>query len=97
MSLSSQIKEYCNVKLRSIKVVFDQVEIMVDKDNLLKLIQFLKEYITSCSKWTYDKTYTKQRKTRKYKTIKKNNEKQRKPHRIYGTTWKKKQKNNEQQ
>ena len=43
MSLSSQIKEYCNVKFRSIKVVLDQVEITVDKDCLLKLIQFLKD------------------------------------------------------
>ena len=43
MSLSSHIKEYCNVKYRSIKVVLDQVEITVDKDNLLKLIQFLKD------------------------------------------------------
>ena len=43
MSLSSQIKEYCKVKYRSIKVVLDQVEITVEKDNLLKLIQFLKD------------------------------------------------------
>ena len=43
MSLSSQIKEYCKVKYSSIKVVLDQVEISVDKDNLLKLIQFLKD------------------------------------------------------
>ena len=43
MSLSSQIKEYCNVKYRSIKVALDQVEISVEKDNLLKLIQFLKD------------------------------------------------------
>ena len=43
MSLSSQIKEYCKVKYSSIKVVLDQVEISVEKDNLLKLIQFLKD------------------------------------------------------
>ena len=43
MSLSNQIKEYCKVKYSSIKVVLDQVEISVEKDNLLKLIQFLKE------------------------------------------------------
>ena len=43
MSLSSQIKEYCKVKYSSIKVVLDQVEILVEKDNLLKLIQFLKD------------------------------------------------------
>ena len=43
MSLSSQIKEYCNVKYRSIKVALNQVEISVEKDNLLKLIQFLKD------------------------------------------------------
>ena len=43
MSLSSQIKEYCNVKYRSIKVALNQVEILVEKDNLLKLIQFLKD------------------------------------------------------
>ena len=43
MSLSSQIKEYCKVKYRSIKVVLDQVEISVERDNLLKLIQFLKD------------------------------------------------------
>ena len=43
MSLSSQIKEYCNVKYRSIKIVLDQVEITVEKDNLLKLFQFLKD------------------------------------------------------
>ena len=42
MSLSSQIKEYCKVKYSSIKVVLDQVEISVERDNLLKLIQFLK-------------------------------------------------------
>ena len=43
MSLSNQIKEYCKVKYSSIKVVLDQVEILVEKDNLLKLIQFLKD------------------------------------------------------
>ncbi len=43
MSLSSQIKEYCNVKYRSIKVALNQVEISVEKDNLFKLIQFLKD------------------------------------------------------
>ena len=43
MSLSNQIKEYCKVKYSSIKVVLDQVEISVEKDNLLKLIQFLKD------------------------------------------------------
>ena len=43
MSLSSQINEYCNVKYKSIKVVLGQVEITVEKDNLLKLIQFLKD------------------------------------------------------
>ena len=43
MSLSSQIQEYCKVKYSSIKVVLDQVEVSVEKDNLLKLIQFLKD------------------------------------------------------
>jgi len=38
MSLSSQIKEYCNVKYRSIKVALNQVEISVEKDNLLKFV-----------------------------------------------------------
>ena len=42
MSLSSQIKEYCKVKYSSIKAVLDQVEISVERHNLLKLIQFLK-------------------------------------------------------
>ena len=42
MSLSSQIKEYCNVKYRSIKVALNQVEISVEKDNLLKI--FVKTY-----------------------------------------------------
>ena len=44
MSLSSQIKEYCNVKYRSIKVALNQVEISVEKDNLLKLISFHTSY-----------------------------------------------------
>ena len=48
MSLSSQIQEYCKVKYSSIKVVLDQVEISVERDNLLKLIQFLKDD-PSCS------------------------------------------------
>ena len=43
MSLSSQIKEYWKVKYSSIKVVLNQVEISVEKENLLKLIQFLKD------------------------------------------------------
>ena len=43
MTLINQIKEFCNVKYKSIKVSFGEVEITVDKENLLKLAQFLKD------------------------------------------------------
>ena len=43
MSLSNQIKEYCNVKYKSIKVFRNEIEITVEKENLFKMVQFLKD------------------------------------------------------
>ena len=43
MSLLNQIKEFCNVKYKSIKISLSEVEITVDRENLLKLAQFLKD------------------------------------------------------
>ena len=43
MSLSNQIKEYCDIKYKSMKVNLDEVEINVEKENLFKMIQFLKD------------------------------------------------------
>ena len=43
MSLLNQIKEFCNVKYKSIKVSNGEVEITVERANLLKLVQYLKD------------------------------------------------------
>ncbi len=43
MSLSEQIKEFCKIKIKSMSFHHDELEMTVQKNDVLKIVQFLKD------------------------------------------------------